>query len=122
VLIMPLAKEYYAQRASAAGTLLITEGTFVTVKSGTLPYIPGIWAEEQISAWKEVCPLILNNLSHNTLIAILYDRLQRLSMRRALASSSKLLPPVERLVKLSQVFLETQIRTSLRSYQPPIYL
>jgi len=54
VLVMPLAKEYYVQRASAPGTLLITEGTIITSKGGSFPYFPGVYTPEQISAWKEV--------------------------------------------------------------------
>jgi NADPH2 dehydrogenase len=50
----PNAKVYYAQRASAPGTLLITEGTFIAAKAGGLEGVPGIWSDEQISAWKEV--------------------------------------------------------------------
>ncbi|EPQ51259.1 FMN-linked oxidoreductase [Gloeophyllum trabeum ATCC 11539] len=49
-----LAVEYYAQRASMPGTLLITEGTFIAAKAGGMPNVPGIWNDEQIAAWKEV--------------------------------------------------------------------
>ncbi|KAK7031009.1 hypothetical protein VNI00_013799 [Paramarasmius palmivorus] len=47
-------KEYYSQRAAAPGTLLISEGTFLSPKAGGWPMIPGIWDEEQIKKWKEV--------------------------------------------------------------------
>ncbi|EIW60267.1 FMN-linked oxidoreductase [Trametes versicolor FP-101664 SS1] len=52
-----LAVEYYAQRASVPGTLLIAEGTFIAPHAGGLhlgPNVPGIWNEEQIAAWKRV--------------------------------------------------------------------
>ncbi|KAH9476285.1 Chanoclavine-I aldehyde reductase fgaOx3 [Psilocybe cubensis] len=49
-----LVAEYYAQRASIAGTLLITEATFIAPKAGGYPYVPGIWSEDQIKAWKKV--------------------------------------------------------------------
>lgn len=52
-----LAVEYYAQRASIPGTLLIAEGTFIAPQAGGLhlgPNVPGIWNEEQIAAWKRV--------------------------------------------------------------------
>ncbi|KAI0362490.1 FMN-linked oxidoreductase [Trametes cingulata] len=52
-----LAVQYYAQRASVPGTLLIAEATFIAAKAGGLslgPNIPGIWNEEQITAWKRV--------------------------------------------------------------------
>ncbi|RDW64357.1 alkene reductase [Aspergillus mulundensis] len=51
----PLMKEYYAQRASIPGTLLITEGTLVSAAAGGgFPSAPGIWRGEQIAAWKEI--------------------------------------------------------------------
>ncbi|KAI1271671.1 FMN-linked oxidoreductase [Xylaria sp. FL0933] len=51
----PMMKEYYGQRASVPGTLLITEGTFVSPAScGTFPGAPGIWSKEQIAAWKTI--------------------------------------------------------------------
>ncbi|KAI5287218.1 hypothetical protein KEM54_006153 [Ascosphaera aggregata] len=46
--------DYYAQRASVPGTLLITEGTFISPKAGGYDNIPGIWNDEQIRAWKQV--------------------------------------------------------------------
>ncbi|KAF2165776.1 hypothetical protein M409DRAFT_24062 [Zasmidium cellare ATCC 36951] len=48
------AKEYYEQRASVPGTLLITEATFVSGQAGGYPNIPGIWSETQIAGWKDV--------------------------------------------------------------------
>ncbi|KAI8960431.1 FMN-linked oxidoreductase [Daldinia sp. FL1419] len=51
---LPFVKEYYEQRASVPGTLLITEGTFITQRAGGYLNVPGIWSKEQISAWKEV--------------------------------------------------------------------
>ncbi|KAF7313108.1 Oxidored-FMN domain-containing protein [Mycena kentingensis (nom. inval.)] len=50
----PLVKEYYSQRASTPGTLLITEGTFIAVKAGGYAHVPGIWSDAQIAAWKEI--------------------------------------------------------------------
>lgn len=50
-----LAVEYYRQRGSEPGTLLISEGIFIAGKAGGLPHVSGIWNEEQISAWKKVC-------------------------------------------------------------------
>ncbi|KAG6817121.1 hypothetical protein H0H87_012642, partial [Tephrocybe sp. NHM501043] len=47
-------KDYYAQRASVPGTLLITEATFVDRRAGGYTNVPGIWNDEQIAAWKEV--------------------------------------------------------------------
>ncbi|KAF7377291.1 putative inactive dehydrogenase EasA [Mycena sanguinolenta] len=47
-------REYYTQRASVPGTLLITEATFIAPKAGGIPNAPGIWSEEQIAAWKQI--------------------------------------------------------------------
>lgn len=49
-----LAVKYYAQRASVPGTLIISEATFIAAKAGGYDQVPGIWSEEQISAWKKV--------------------------------------------------------------------
>ncbi|CCL99889.1 uncharacterized protein FIBRA_01914 [Fibroporia radiculosa] len=49
-----LAVEYYSQRASVPGTLLITEATFIAAKAGGFPHVPGIWNDEQVIAWKKV--------------------------------------------------------------------
>ncbi|MWK60307.1 alkene reductase, partial [Pseudomonas otitidis] len=52
--IVPLVKEYYAQRASVKGTLLISEATLISPRAGAYTNAPGIWSEEQIQAWREV--------------------------------------------------------------------
>ncbi|KAJ7854700.1 NADH:flavin oxidoreductase/NADH oxidase [Mycena olivaceomarginata] len=70
--ILPTVKEYYGQRASTPGTLIISEGTVVAKKAGAYapPAVasydpkkslggvhaasPGIWSEAQIAAWREV--------------------------------------------------------------------
>ena len=50
------AEEYYSQRASVPGTLIISEGTAIVLKAGGFPNIPGIWSDEQIARWKKVRP------------------------------------------------------------------
>ncbi|KAJ7450856.1 hypothetical protein FB451DRAFT_1146219 [Mycena latifolia] len=52
--LLPLVKDYYAQRASAPGTLLIAESTFIAAKAGGFSNMSSIWSPEQIKAWKEV--------------------------------------------------------------------
>ncbi|KAK0184558.1 hypothetical protein F5146DRAFT_938538 [Armillaria mellea] len=47
-------KEYYSQRASEPGTLLITEATLIAQKAGGYKNVPGLWTQEQLDAWKEV--------------------------------------------------------------------
>jgi NADPH2 dehydrogenase len=50
-----IAAEYYEQRAEVPGTLLITEATFIAGEAGGYNNVPGIWSEDQIQAWKNVC-------------------------------------------------------------------
>ncbi|KAJ6522870.1 hypothetical protein B0H19DRAFT_973116 [Mycena capillaripes] len=52
--VLPMTKEYYTQRGSTPGTLLITEGTFIAARACGYPNVPGIWSEEQIVVWKEI--------------------------------------------------------------------
>jgi NADPH2 dehydrogenase len=49
-----LVPEYYAQRASEPGTLLISEATLVAAEAGGMTNVPGIWSDEQIAEWKSV--------------------------------------------------------------------
>ncbi|KAJ7700498.1 FMN-linked oxidoreductase [Mycena rosella] len=52
--LLPLVKDYYAQRAGVPGTLQISESAIIAPKAGGLPNLPGIWTQTQITAWKEV--------------------------------------------------------------------
>lgn len=49
-----LAVEYYSQRASVPGTLLITEATLIAPQAGGYQNVPGIWSDAQVAAWKPV--------------------------------------------------------------------
>ncbi|KAJ7639557.1 NADH:flavin oxidoreductase/NADH oxidase [Roridomyces roridus] len=51
---LPHVAEYYGQRASTSGSLLISEATFIAARAGGYPNAPGIWSDEQIGAWKKV--------------------------------------------------------------------
>ncbi|CAI7587223.1 unnamed protein product [Penicillium glandicola] len=51
---LPFVKDYYAQRASVPGTLLISEATLISARAGGYPNAPGIYNDAQIAAWKEV--------------------------------------------------------------------
>ncbi len=46
--------EYYAQRASYPGTLLISDATIISQAAGGIPNVPGIYSEAQIAAWKKI--------------------------------------------------------------------
>lgn len=50
-----LGVEYYAQRASTPGTLLITEATFIAIKAGGYGNVPALETDAQVEAWKKVC-------------------------------------------------------------------
>ncbi|KAF7970165.1 hypothetical protein HWV62_24874 [Athelia sp. TMB] len=45
---------YYSQRADVPGTLVITEGTLVSLEAGSFPGVPYIFTDEQIAGWKTV--------------------------------------------------------------------
>lgn len=51
---MDIAREYYEQRGTVPGTLLISEATFISPQAGGYANVPGIWNEAQIQAWKRV--------------------------------------------------------------------
>ncbi|KAF2487696.1 NADPH dehydrogenase [Neohortaea acidophila] len=51
---MDMCAEYYAQRASTPGTLLIAEATIVSPRAGGMDNVPGIWSTEHIAAWRKV--------------------------------------------------------------------
>ncbi|KAL0061979.1 hypothetical protein AAF712_011134 [Marasmius tenuissimus] len=51
---VPLVKEYYSQRGSEPGTLLIAEVTLIHPRAGGWAHTPGIWSDAQVAAWKEV--------------------------------------------------------------------
>ncbi|KAI1128768.1 NADH:flavin oxidoreductase/NADH oxidase [Nemania abortiva] len=51
---LPMAKEYYEQRATVPGTLLITEATYISRSSVGRYNLPGIYNEVQIARWREI--------------------------------------------------------------------
>lgn len=51
---LPISRDYYAQRASVPGTLIISEGTFISARAGGMGHVPGIWSEAQIAQWKTI--------------------------------------------------------------------
>ena len=48
------ARDYYEQRASVPGTLLITEATFISPRAAGYRNVPGIWNAEQVAKWKKI--------------------------------------------------------------------
>lgn len=57
-----LAVEYYSQRASIPGTLLITEATFISPQAGGYDYVPGIWNDDQVAGWKRGSATVLSSM------------------------------------------------------------
>lgn len=51
---MDIVADYYAQRASTPGTLLISEATLISPRASGIANAPGIWNQRQITAWKKV--------------------------------------------------------------------
>ncbi|TFK36209.1 hypothetical protein BDQ12DRAFT_687024 [Crucibulum laeve] len=51
---LPHVLDYYTQRGSVPGTLLVTEATYIAPQAGGYPNVPGIWNDEQIAAWKKI--------------------------------------------------------------------
>ncbi|KAL1743673.1 hypothetical protein HDZ31DRAFT_40373 [Schizophyllum fasciatum] len=66
---LPIVKEYYAQRGSTPGTLLISESVQIAPPAGGIPNVPGIWSDAQIAAWKEARLFTKRHL-HRALTAI----------------------------------------------------
>ncbi|CAL9733956.1 NADPH dehydrogenase 2 [Monosporozyma servazzii] len=58
------AAEYYEQRAQYPGTLVITEGTFISAAAGGYDNAPGIWSEEQIAEWTKIIKKVHENKSY----------------------------------------------------------
>ncbi|KAJ7894525.1 hypothetical protein B0H13DRAFT_1624810 [Mycena leptocephala] len=51
---LPHVAEYYEQRASTPGSLIISEATLIALRAGAAKHAPGIWSDDQIAAWKKI--------------------------------------------------------------------
>ncbi|KIW98486.1 uncharacterized protein Z519_00147 [Cladophialophora bantiana CBS 173.52] len=49
-----IVRDYYTQRASTPGTLIITEATLISPRASGIANVPGIWNSRQIAAWKKI--------------------------------------------------------------------
>ena len=47
-------KEYYSQRGSTPGTLLVSEATFISAQASGYPNVPGLYDQAMVDAWKPV--------------------------------------------------------------------
>ncbi|KAL2678712.1 Chanoclavine-I aldehyde reductase fgaOx3 [[Neocosmospora] mangrovei] len=61
---LPSVKEYYKQRASAPGSLVVTEATVISPRHGGYANVPGIYNQSQIEAWREVTSAVHANGSY----------------------------------------------------------
>jgi NADPH2 dehydrogenase len=50
----PMTKEYYAQRASVPGTLLIAEAVLISPAHGGMPHGPALWNDAHVASWKQI--------------------------------------------------------------------
>lgn len=51
---LPQCLEYYTQRASSPGTLIIAEATSISPRHSAGPHAPGIWSQAQIEGWRKI--------------------------------------------------------------------
>src|SRR5882757_1734280 len=49
-----LGVDYYTQRSSVPGSLLITEATAIHPAAGPFPHAPYVYTDAQVQAWKKV--------------------------------------------------------------------
>ncbi|CCH58833.1 hypothetical protein TBLA_0A10550 [Henningerozyma blattae CBS 6284] len=57
------AVEYYDQRSKRPGSLLVTEGVFISEQAGGYDNAPGCYSDEQIAEWKKICDVVHKNHS-----------------------------------------------------------
>lgn len=57
------AVEYYDQRSRDPGSMLITEGVFISPQAGGYDNAPGAWSEEQLVQWKKIFAKVHENKS-----------------------------------------------------------
>jgi len=125
---IPLAKEYYTQRASHPGTLLITEATFIAAKAGGYTNVPGLWNDEQLAAWKIVrlskLPCLRSRLIKTAIDYRFCSRSWKLYLCSALGSWSRCKrrsAESRRLVFLLRLCLRCSAHRPSQSTTPPHY-
>lgn len=95
-----LVPEYYTQRASVPGTLLITEATFIAPQAAGYASTPGIWSQAQIEGWKAVTKAVHDKKS------FIYLQLWALGRASDLKGLRKVAGPDAKLVSASDIPLE----------------
>jgi 2,4-dienoyl-CoA reductase-like NADH-dependent reductase (Old Yellow Enzyme family) len=51
---LPIATEYYAQRAAVPGTLIVAEAALISAAHGGVPHAPALWNAAHIAGWREI--------------------------------------------------------------------
>jgi NADPH2 dehydrogenase len=59
--VMPIAQRYYSERASAPGTLVISEATDISLEENGSRHNAGFYTAEQVAAWKLVIEAVHAN-------------------------------------------------------------
>lgn len=95
-----LVPEYYAQRASVPGTLLITEATFIAPQAAGYALAPGIWSQAQIDGWKQVTKAVHDKKS------LIFMQLWALGRASHLEGLKKVAGPDAKVVSASDIPLE----------------
>lgn len=55
--------QYYDDRTKEPGTLIVTEGTHVSPKTGIDRFVPGIWDDQHVKGWKKITDKVHENQS-----------------------------------------------------------
>ncbi|CCH62010.1 hypothetical protein TBLA_0G00610 [Henningerozyma blattae CBS 6284] len=58
------APEYYDQRSKRPGSMIITEGTFISPQAAVYDNAQGVWSDKQIAVWKKIFKRVRNNKSY----------------------------------------------------------
>ncbi|KAF8890991.1 FMN-linked oxidoreductase [Infundibulicybe gibba] len=98
---VPLMKEYYTQRATTPGTLLISEATIIAAQAGGYANIPGIWSQPQIDAWKQLWAL--GRAANPDILAAEDPSFPHISASNIKLSSSPASEPAPRALTLSEI-------------------
>ncbi|EAU30131.1 conserved hypothetical protein [Aspergillus terreus NIH2624] len=61
---LDMAVQYYEQRASIRGTLLISEAIVISPRAGVYRNVPGLWSPEQIAQWRKVTDAVHGKVSY----------------------------------------------------------
>ncbi|KAL5338401.1 hypothetical protein BJX70DRAFT_388620 [Aspergillus crustosus] len=61
---LDIVPEYYAQRATTPGTLLVTEAILISTRPGVYTHVPGIYNDAQIAAWRKVTDAVHEKKSY----------------------------------------------------------